>query len=278
MMKRPVGMMDERLFLKILNQIQPFSEKELFLWNEFLINKLSKTSLLTSKQDIFNFKISCESLTFHGFGDPLLDKFLLKRISNADYLGFKTYFSCKPYNINTEFIKDIVRSEVTYLKYALDTSTHKIVDETINIFEQMGSNTLLVLCMLELKDNKKAIQSFVERYKDNKNVFAYVKSAHNNWYNDEVIPINEKSHYMKSFCEYPFMSVTVLYDGSVVPCSLDFDGLLSFGNLNDYSLFDIWHGKRLRKFRKDFSNGGFDKEHFCVAHCDLKTLSDCKEK
>ena len=70
-----------------------------------------------------------------------------------------------------------------------------------------------------MAENQQDIQmhkDFIEFWK-NKDVYAYIKSQDNRWLyeSDENLKKN-KSHYADQYCEYPWISTTVMADGNVV--------------------------------------------------------------
>ncbi len=56
-------------------------------------------------------------------------------------------------------------------------------------------------------------------------------------------------------CRWPWRSVTVLWDGDVVPCCLDFDKRYVLGNVGSESLASIWNGAPMRALREEFISG-----------------------
>jgi len=59
----------------------------------------------------------------------------------------------------------------------------------------------------------------------------------------------------KVTCRWPWRSVTVLWDGDVVPCCYDFDKRYSLGNMSSETLASIWNGVRMRALRAEFISG-----------------------
>jgi radical SAM protein with 4Fe4S-binding SPASM domain len=56
-------------------------------------------------------------------------------------------------------------------------------------------------------------------------------------------------------CTFLWYSLTVLWDGRVLPCPQDTDGKLALGNVNDASLASIWEGDSLRRLREKMKSG-----------------------
>jgi radical SAM protein with 4Fe4S-binding SPASM domain len=65
-------------------------------------------------------------------------------------------------------------------------------------------------------------------------------------------------------CDKPWTSVTILWDGRVVPCCFDYDGILTLGNVNEQSLAEIWNGPKLKALRTDHRNHTLDGVSLCA--------------
>jgi radical SAM protein with 4Fe4S-binding SPASM domain len=61
-------------------------------------------------------------------------------------------------------------------------------------------------------------------------------------------------------CLYLWESVSVLQDGRVVPCCLDYEGKLTMGDLNKQSMAEIWHGKEYQELRRQHLSGKVENE------------------
>lgn len=53
-------------------------------------------------------------------------------------------------------------------------------------------------------------------------------------------------------CYYPWHSVTVMWDGKVVPCCRDHNGTLVLGDLRKETLEAVWNGEPLQELRRQF--------------------------
>ena len=59
-------------------------------------------------------------------------------------------------------------------------------------------------------------------------------------------------------CTFPWYSLTILWDGTVVPCPQDFFGEIQLGNINDSSLSEIWNNNRMVYLREKMIAGEYD--------------------
>lgn len=52
-------------------------------------------------------------------------------------------------------------------------------------------------------------------------------------------------------CLAPYKYITILTNGDVVPCCIDYEGKKVMGNITSQSLSDIWNSEKYFNFRKD---------------------------
>lgn len=290
-MARKLGHMPIELYKKIIEQIEPFSAIERLKWQRFLNLDMFPSGILTGdEEDFFHYVVSAGAVTLHGYGEPPMDLKLVERISLASQKNIPTYFSCNPINMKDKLFEDLLEAGVGFIKYSFDGLDEEtlfkyrgkkmIVDEIYERFDKSietiargGYSTVLVLTMLEFGGNKNHQKAFLERWQD-KNAYVYIKNTHNRWLFEEENTLENTSTHTRCFCEYPFNSVSLQYDGTVVPCPLDYDGEMSMGNANDTPLEEIWHSKKYTAFRKMHAEGTLPAKHFCRAQCDMTILGD----
>lgn len=68
-------------------------------------------------------------------------------------------------------------------------------------------------------------------------------------------------------CTFPWYSLFVLWDGTIVPCCLDWWGDYSLGNVQSTSLNDAWRSDKLARLRAALSIGDVARISTC-ANCD----------
>lgn len=54
----------------------------------------------------------------------------------------------------------------------------------------------------------------------------------------------------RKVCAYPFYSIAINADGSVVACCVDWSRKTALGNVNTQTLYEIWNGTQLNELRK----------------------------
>lgn len=288
LMERPLGTMEVEKFKNILQQLKPQQQDIWESWETYVAS-LQVEHSPAALEDYFYYHICAKTLILHGFGEPILDKTLIEKIKVATAMDFPTYFSMNPVNISLEKIEKLMASGLGYLKFSLeglDNATQLKyrgrIDDTIEttlskihsilkLKEEKGYKTVIILTKLNfIKDDPKA-EEFMEYWK-NYPVMAYVKNQHNRWLYEEDEATENTAEYMQRYCEFPWSSVSILYDGTVVPCPLEYEGKLAMGNIFDQSLIDIWNGPKYKAFREMHINGTFPEGHFCKTQCDYNQV------
>ena len=116
--KKNIWINDE-LFEKMLDHVVVHDQKKLNdFWNwlkddaNFDPNDVSENG--------FYFSVVSRCLILHGYGEPFLDKFLIKRLNSCKKRGIPTYFSCTPATMTVEKAEKAMEAGLTVLKFSLD--------------------------------------------------------------------------------------------------------------------------------------------------------------
>jgi radical SAM protein with 4Fe4S-binding SPASM domain len=67
-------------------------------------------------------------------------------------------------------------------------------------------------------------------------------------------------------CTFLWQALVIFWDGTVLPCTQDFHGYYSLGNVRDVSLAEVWNGERLVRLREKMLRRDI---------ADLETCSQC---
>ena len=303
LMNRKLEHMKPELFEKIISQLEPYNQVDLDNFWKFITDEYNIPEKEKSENAFYFYTIS-KSVTLHGYGEPLVDPYLLERIKVCAKYNIPNYFSCVPANIHLGKLTALMKAGAGVIKFsmdALDDETSKTLRGKQNNFNKAyekilqlleikkndpSISTKIVLTMISFSSDakqKKLEEDFLKLWSD-KSVYAYIKSQDNRWYYEDDEEMKSKNHYEKQYCEYPFTSLTIMADGSVVPCTQDYNTEMTFGNASKQTLEEIWNGEPYRKFRWGHITGEFAKDTKCVNRCDqklvidrLNTIKDTKE-
>ncbi len=295
-MERKNIWINDELFEQMLDSVKLHEDKELEDFWRWLKDEANFDHKEVSENG-FYFNIVSRCLILHGYGEPFLDKYLIKRLKACKKRNIPTYFSCTPATMTVEKAEAAMEAGLSVLKFSLDalddeeikkirgkkadyTNSIDKIHKIIEIKKKRGFKTLLVPCMIALdKKEKDRIQhkKFLDFWKE-KNVFAYVKSQDNRWHFENDQELSNNSHYAKQYCEYPWTSTTVMAEGNVVPCTQISNNEIVLGNVNKKNLNEIWNGKEYQELRKMHITGNFPKGHKCLEKCDQVKLFEYLKK
>ena len=217
-------------------------------------------------------------------GESMLHPRIYDMISYAHKNGIYTRLFTNATQLDEKNAKKIIDTGLDFISFSFDGYT-KEEYEKIRVgsdFDKTIANITNFLKLKKSKRNKPYVMfesiEFSNEDKDLKtkksdfknrlknlplNKFA-VRSPHN-WGGDYNIEINKNP---KNFlpCTFLWYALTILYDGSVLPCPQDFFGELELGNIKNDSIRNIWNNDKLINLRKSMSNKEFKK---------LKPCNDC---
>jgi radical SAM protein with 4Fe4S-binding SPASM domain len=88
----------------------------------------------------------------------------------------------------------------------------------------------------------------------------------------EAKPGHGKDAKARKPCFLLWRFLVVHYDGTVVPCCMDFTQAMPIGNIMERPLKELWNGKTLRKLRELHIQGRYDEIPLC-RDCSIPSLS-----
>ncbi len=294
-LQRPLRHMDLKTYKAVVDSMQPVSDEEMNDWQAFVNNHLRKDR--APSENNFYYDVISKCVTLHGFGAPLLDPLLPERVEMLTRKKIPSYFSETPANIRLDLIKNLFDAGVAYIKFAVDsldddctkeirgkqadfTKSYQKILEVLALKEKMKAKTTIVVTMLDFYGDYSP-QSEPYRFLklwEGRDVYVFVKTVDNKWLLDQKGAAQKaqgenQNHYSKQYCEFPWTSVTILVDGSVVPCTQDVNGEWTFGNVNEEPLEKIWQSEKFKEFRKMHITGEFPADFMCHTKCDLNRVS-----
>lgn len=287
-MDRKIEHMDDGLFGSLADQITHHTKEEQNMWWKYVQGELG-VQWESHTEDAFIFYVCSQAVTLHGYGEPPLDPRLAKRIRMLTERGIKSYLSCNPANVNGEKARPLFDAGLGYLKFSIDSLSEEgliqirgkaaklsksmqNVMEVLKVKQEMNARTEIVMTMIQLsRSQEEECRRFLELWKGH-DVYAYVKSLDNRWHVGIQDLAENRSYYEKQYCEFPFTSLTVMVDGTVVPCTQDFNCEMNLGDAKRHSLEDIWNSETYANFRRMHVTGQFPENYRCSHRCDQKLL------
>jgi molybdenum cofactor biosynthesis enzyme MoaA len=242
-MKRTKGFMDETLFMKIVDEASQLGFKKLDLRN---------------------------------FGEPILDKRLPRLASYAKSKGLdKIYIHTNGYGISDKIVNLWGESGIVDVNISLSpkrefsrTRPGTDVDKLFEDIEKVmtGSSQWKHIISIDYihtgestVDEEKNFLEWINKIGAQKRVDIQL----HNWAIGEV-----KNH---AQCHRLWSSVTVLFDGRVSLCCLDYEGKVTLGDMTTSTLQEVLNSPKYKLIRNNHINGKFLES---CASCNMPTVKD----
>lgn len=226
-------------------------------------------------------------------GEPLLHPKIYEMITYASKKGLKTRLHTNATILTEENTEKVFDSGLHYISFSFDgyeKATYEEIRKGAS-FERTYNNILgflrkkkmrgsnrpfIVIQVIESWDESretriKKRRIFMEAFKSLPLDKVSIRRPHN-WggsYGEGY-----RGGKMSSLCTFPWYSLTVFWDGEVVPCPQDFYGNLQMGYIQEGGIKEIWRGDRLISHRKALISGLIEGIEPCQ-NCDMlrrKTL------
>ncbi|HWQ69494.1 MAG TPA: SPASM domain-containing protein [Patescibacteria group bacterium] len=222
----------------------------------------------------------------HGFGEPLLDKLLAERIQFAKTCGIKrTYIVTNASLLFPEISRKIISAGLDKMKisiYGTDEESYNNTMKRLNFKVTLQNIKDFLRIRKEMKrENPRLILQYLPNETNNAKTAEFrslwsplidphvgdclnVSSLHNYGGGRAY---NRLGKEIVSVCYFPWTSMSVLWDGSVVTCCMDSNGVQVLGDLNSQSVQEVWNGPVLSGVRNNFRKLDYSKYPVCLS-CD----------
>lgn len=222
-------------------------------------------------------EIGVGALTFGSRGEPTMYKkldealsyargkkniFEIKLNTNATYLNDKIANSLLSNGINQIVISADHYEKNGYEKLRVNSKFNEIlknVDHLYNLREKFYKNSQTEIRVSGVNDQKDfSSEKFYDFWMKRSDHVSVVKPMER-WdtYKNKPHPdINDP-------CENLFDRIYVWFNGDVNPCDADYKSKLSFGNINNDTIKNIWNNKIITKLREDHLNSNRNQHMPC---------------
>ena len=242
-MTRCIKYMDWKLFTKIVDECAKLKISVIapFMYGEPLLhpNLIKYIEYIKKKTD------SIVTLNTNG---QLLNEDMSKRLLNA--------------KIDTLMISIDGATKKTYEKIRKGLSFEKVtknLENFIRLRNRGKYNTKIELFFVKMKENEHEVKDFLKKWKHKVD---FICVSNYNLYTGEVkdrrTEDQKQTRITERFpCPKLWTELTVLADGKVALCCMDFDGKVILGDANKESLLNIWKNEKYNKIRKMHIRGKF---------------------
>ncbi len=245
---------------------------------------MTKELFLKIKEEIKEFNIRVAVLYMGG--EPFINKnffFMVEELKKINIPFIKTVTNGML--LNKKIINDIVNSGLDSIEISLDGNSSEINDFIRkNSNHQKVLDNLILLYEEKIKTNSKinitvSSTQFKKLDKNNKLVSSpshWIEKKLEKYINLKMLNINyvdaikwsdmkidntvfdvveDENDITSNSCDHVINTMTVRYNGDIVPCCYDLTSQLIMGNILEDKLSNIWNNNKYLKLRKSINNG-----------------------
>jgi radical SAM protein with 4Fe4S-binding SPASM domain len=201
----------------------------------------------------------CKLMHLHGFGEPLLDKQLPDRIALCKRLGIpRVKIFTNGDLLRGDMAKRLLECMVDEIKISIDGSDSaefnrlrvglnfdkvlQNVKEFRALRDEIGMEKPRIVATTCQTSNRPQTEAMLVGVVDR---IAFTNI--HNWGGAMGMLSGQK---VRKPCDRLWRTLTVLVNGDVALCCLDYSGKIILGNVNDEKITDIWSNERYRQLRR----------------------------
>lgn len=210
-------------------------------------------------------KKGTKAITFGSRGEPTIHPEICEFLKylKGKFLDIKLITNAT--KLNEKLIRTIFETKVNLVTFSIDSEDEKIYEEIRKFgkFNQVlenvknynkikkeydNCNTITRISGVKVKaeQDEKKFESFWKEYADE----VSIKKAFERWntYN------NEKHPTFTNPCRAIWERIYIWYDGKTNPCDADYKSFLSYGNVNEKSIEEIWNSEKINNLKDKHLN------------------------
>ena len=217
-----------------------------------------------------------EHLCMHNWGEPLLHKEIFEMFDYAHQAGIKhIVMSTNGTLLTDKMINKIIESPLNIIRFSIDGSADTFKRIRGVELEKIKEN---ILQLKKVKETKRPELSmgvvFTVEEDTQDDVDEYIK--HWETIVDHVRTQPKLIQSPRSEpCPEPFGKdygkLVVLWDGTVIPCCVDYNATLKLGNANSDRVSDLWNNSEINALRIQHEKAKYPKVCVNCNECDTST-------
>ena len=224
--------------------------------------------------------LGAKKVVLTGFGEPMLDKRLEKKIAYAKSKGLSTYIITNGSVLNSKRAQGILEAGLDEMRvsfYGMGRDTYNTVMQGLDfektrdglldflaLRDRLGLHTKVQLSYLTMPENAKDESAFKE-YWEPKVEAIEIWRPHNfgdgRDYRDRV---EAQAASVKKTCGRPDSGpLQIQWNGEVIPCCYDYNNKIVLGNAFEQPVLDVLNGAKYRLLRYAHRTGRFNLFPYC---------------
>lgn len=258
-------------------------------------NNMPENLFSKISEEMRNYSTWINSVCLSRNGEPLLDKNLVDKIRILKGYGIKDVtFSTNASLLNEYRSIELIESGLDDIRFSIDGSTKETFESIrmglkfenvienclrfIRLRNERGQTPRVRIRMVLQEKNLHEEHDWKEFWKArvSKNDIVYSK-AMGSWGNQLSSFNKNRNHEKYSYnpCISPWSTMVIHFDGKVPLCGCDFNSTINLGDVNNYSIREIWRSEDFNRIREMHSLGRRNDISLCIG-CNVWDLEGKK--
>ena len=215
-----------------------------------------------------------EHLCMHNWGEPLLHKDIFKMFDYAHQAGVNyIVMNTNGTLLNEKMISQIIESPLNIIRFSIDGSPETFKKIRGVELDKIEAN---ILRLKEVKEDQRPELSmgvvFTVEEETQQDTDEYIKHWETIVDHVRIQPKLIQSP-RKEPCPEPFGKdygkLVVLWDGTVIPCCVDYNASLKLGNAKMELVSDLWKNEEIKTLRYQHEKGDYPKVCANCNECEI---------
>jgi len=264
----------------------------------------ARTNNMTRPEGVMSFGLFCkviddylavnpvaarrDGVWLHGFGESLVHPEFDRLMAYAVDLGIPAKLSINPLLLKPEIARRLLAARPALLYVSLDghdDASFERIRGVPNAFEpsrrrfldfltlrrELSPATRIHFSMIDFAHNRESIEKARPAWEAVEGIDVFQAKPFVTWDGNapDVTALRDAPQGRPDgpvTCGWPWTSLTIAWNGRVLPCCSDFDERLVLGDVATQTLSEIWNGEPMRRLRAEFLSG--DVRNPLCAKCD----------
>jgi sulfatase maturation enzyme AslB (radical SAM superfamily) len=224
--------------------------------------------------------LGAKKIVLTGFGEPMLDKRLEKKIAYAKSKGLSTYIITNGSVLNSKRAQGILEAGLDEMRvsfYGMGRDTYNTVMQGLDyektrdglldflaLRERLGLHTKVQLSYLTMPENAKDESVFKEYWEPKVEAIEIWRPHNFGDGRDYREREGGAKITVKTSCGRPESGpLQIQWNGEVIPCCYDYNNKIVLGNAFEQSVLEIMNGAKYRLLRYAHRTGRFNLFPYC---------------